>query len=126
LRILLVEDNLDIVELLTTILRFDGHSVEVATSGFDVLPIALRCRPHVVLCDLGLPGKDGFVVASELRAAPETAGAHLIAISGYGTAEHKRRSERAGFDLHLTKPLDCVALLSLIGTLPAAAADVGR
>jgi CheY-like chemotaxis protein len=117
LRVLVVEDNEDIVELLLTILGFDGHHVEVATTGLDAVPLATRFRPHVVLCDLGLPGKDGYAIAEELRARPQTAAVGLIAISGYGTSEHRRRSLRAGFDLHLTKPLEAGKLLALVAEL---------
>jgi two-component system CheB/CheR fusion protein len=118
LRILVVEDNPDIVELLLTILRFDGHTVEVVTTGFDAVDAAVRFRPDVVLCDLGLPGKDGYAVAAELRALPQTSAVRLIAISGYGTNDHKRRSQRAGFDLHLTKPIDASELLALVSEVP--------
>jgi PAS domain S-box-containing protein len=119
MRVLIVEDNPDIVELLSTVLRFDGHSVEVAMSGCEALATARRVKPQVVLCDLGLPDKDGFAVAAELRAAPDTANVHLIAISGYGSNEHKRRSREAGFEVHLTKPLDTAELLALIAGMGA-------
>ena len=116
-RILVVEDNSDAAELLCALLRSKGHDVESADSGTDAAQVAVRFRPDVVLCDLGLPGKSGFEVAAELRRAPETERAHLIALSGYGSTEDKRRSEQAGFDLHLTKPVNAGALLALLGEL---------
>ncbi len=116
-RILVVEDNSDAAELLCELLRSKGHNVETVDSGTDAAQIAARFRPDVVLCDLGLPGKDGFEVAAELRRAPETEHAHLIALSGYGSTEDKRRSEQAGFDMHLTKPVSSGALLALLGEL---------
>jgi CheY-like chemotaxis protein len=63
-------------------------------------------RPDVVLCDIGLPGLDGYGVAGALRRDPTTAMAHLIAVTGYGQEEDRRRSRQAGFDHHLTKPVD--------------------
>jgi CheY-like chemotaxis protein len=70
---------------------------------------ARQLRPEVVLCDLGLPGMDGLQVAAALRADPATAGARLIAVSGYGQEDDVRRSLEAGFELHLTKPVDPTA-----------------
>jgi CheY-like chemotaxis protein len=67
---------------------------------------ARRRRPDVVLCDIGLPGLDGYGVVRELRRTPATAGARIIAVTGYGGAEDRRRSKEAGFDAHLTKPAD--------------------
>jgi PAS domain S-box-containing protein len=116
-RILVVEDNSDAAELLCDLLRSKGHDVTAADSGTDAAQIAARFRPDVVLCDLGLPGKDGFEVAAELRRTPETERVHLIALSGYGSTEDKRRSAQAGFDLHMTKPVNAVALLTVLGEL---------
>jgi CheY-like chemotaxis protein len=68
-------------------------------------------RPDVVLCDIGLPGLDGYGVASALRRGPETAAVRLIAVTGYGDEEDRRRSREAGFDVHLVKPVDPERLL---------------
>jgi PAS domain S-box-containing protein len=119
-RILVVEDNADAAELLCDLLRSKGHCVEAADSGTDAAQIAVRFHPDVVLCDLGLPGKDGYEVAAELRRTRETAQVHLIALSGYGSKEDKRRSRQAGFDLHVTKPVNAGALLALLGELERA------
>lgn len=116
-RILVIEDNGDAAELLCDLLRSEGHCVEAADSGTDAAQIAVRFHPDVVLCDLGLPGKDGFEVAAELRRTRETAQVHLIALSGYGSKEDKRRSRQAGFDLHITKPADAITLLGLLSNL---------
>lgn len=79
---------------------------------------ARRFCPDVALCDIGLPGgMDGYSLARGLRAASETAGARLIAISGYGQEEDKRLARQAGFDEHLTKPVDPEALMRLLEAL---------
>src|SRR5690606_9811959 len=86
-------------------------------SGSDAARVALRFRPDVVLCDLGLPGKDCFEVAAELRCLAETATVAIIALSGYGTVDDKRRTRQAGFDVHLNKPNDARTLLALLDQL---------
>ena len=105
-RILLVEDNPDAAATTRDFLELFGHQVELANSGTDGVKAAREFHPEVVLCDLGLPGMDGFEVAAELRRDPSTASAKLIAVTGYGRDEDRRRSKEAGFDLHLTKPVD--------------------
>ncbi len=106
LRILVVEDNRDTADSLRMLLELLGHEVAVAYTGPDGVQKAREFRPDVVLCDIGLPGLDGYAVAGELRRDPATAGAHLIAITGYGREEDRQRSRQAGFDHHLTKPVD--------------------
>ena len=105
-RILLVEDNPDHAATMRDFLELSGHEVALASSGADGVAEARRFHPEVVLCDLGLPGMSGFEVAAELRRDPSTASAKLIAVTGYGAEEDRRRSREAGFDLHLTKPVD--------------------
>jgi signal transduction histidine kinase/CheY-like chemotaxis protein len=105
-RILLVEDNPDHAATMRDFLELSGHEVALASSGADGVAAARRFHPEVVLCDLGLPGMNGFEVAAELRRDPSTASAKLIAVTGYGAEEDRRRSREAGFDLHLTKPVD--------------------
>jgi signal transduction histidine kinase/ActR/RegA family two-component response regulator len=105
-RILVVEDNPDAAATLRDFLELSGHEVALASSGLDGVAAAREFHPEVVLCDLGLPGMDGYQVATELRRDPATASARLIAITGYGGEEDRRRSREAGFDLHLTKPVD--------------------
>src|SRR5207253_350027 len=109
LRILVVEDNRDAAESLRIMLRLFGHEVEVAYSGPAGVETATAWRPEVVLCDIGLPGLDGYGVARELRQNPGTATARMIAVTGYGGEEDRQRSREAGFDLHLTKPVDPAA-----------------
>jgi signal transduction histidine kinase/ActR/RegA family two-component response regulator len=125
-RILVVEDNVDAAATLRDFLELSGHEVETANSGTDGVQAAREFHPEVVLCDLGLPGMDGYQVAAALRRDPETASAKLIAVTGYGREEDRRKSKEAGFDLHLTKPVDPVQLRILLqneGTRPAAPAS---
>src|SRR5205823_13103031 len=105
-RILIVEDSQDTAESLKALLELDGHEVHLAFTGPAGVEAARQMQPEVVLCDLGLPGIDGYGVAAALRQEPTTAAARLIAISGYGQEEDRRRSQRAGFDAHLIKPVD--------------------
>jgi CheY-like chemotaxis protein len=109
-----VEDNRDAAESLRELLVQAGHEVRVAYSGPEGLALAREYGPEVVLCDLGLPGLDGYQVAEELRRSPATATARLIAITGYGRPEDRRRAAEAGFDEHLTKPLDVAELERLL------------
>jgi CheY-like chemotaxis protein len=88
--------------------------VAVANSGPDGVERAEAWRPNVVLCDIGLPGLDGYGVARELRRKSFTTKARLIAVTGYGSEEDRRRSEEAGFHAHLTKPVDPAVLETLL------------
>jgi PAS domain S-box-containing protein len=114
LRVLVVEDNRDAADSLRMLLQMLGHQVSVAYSGPEGVVRAHDWRPDIVLCDIGLPGLDGYGVAEELRRDPVTAGTRLIAITGYGQAEDRRRARAAGFDHHLTKPVDAAVLQPLL------------
>ena len=114
LRILVVEDKPDAAEMLRILLVLLGHEVAVAHTGPEGVEAARRGPPDVVLCDIGLPGLDGYGVARALRQDPATAGVRLIAVTGYGSDEDRRRSREAGFDLHLTKPVDPADLQPLL------------
>jgi signal transduction histidine kinase len=105
-RILVVEDNPDAAATMRDFLELSGHEVQLAASGTDGIEAARQFHPEVVLCDIGLPGMTGFEVAEELRRDPVTRSAKLIAVTGYGRDEDRQRSKEAGFDLHLTKPVD--------------------
>jgi CheY-like chemotaxis protein len=110
LRILVVEDNRDSADSLRLFLEFSGHEVAVAYSGHDGVRAAERYQPDVVLCEIGLPGLDGYGVARKLRDNPTTAKARLIAVTAYGQDEDRRRSHEAGFEQHLFKPVEPDAL----------------
>ena len=110
LRILVVEDNRDSADSLRLLLALYGYEVAVAYCGRDGVRAAQQHRPDVVLCDIGLPGLDGYAVARKLRGDPATAQARLIAVTAYGRDEDRRRSHEAGFEQHLVKPVDPDAL----------------
>jgi len=116
LRILIVEDNQDGADSLRALLELLGHEVAVAYSGPEGVEAARTYLPEIVLCDIGLPGLDGFGVAKELRRNSATARARLIAISGYGQEDDLRRSREAGFDHHLVKPADPDELAKLLAS----------
>jgi signal transduction histidine kinase len=113
-RILVVEDNADAAATMRDFLELSGHEVELASSGMDGVKAARLFHPEIVLCDLGLPGMDGYQVAAALRKDPDTASAKLIAVTGYGRDEDRRKSKEAGFDQHLTKPVDPAQLRRLL------------
>jgi CheY-like chemotaxis protein len=114
-RILIIEDNVDAAESMGVLLGLVGHSVITAHTGSGGLDKAREFRPHVVLCDIGLPdGMDGYAVARALRSDEATSQAYLIALTGYGQEEDQERAQQAGFDLHLTKPVDPGALKALL------------
>ena len=115
-RCLLIEDHVDAAESLAMLLQLIGHEVEVAFDGAAGLAKARSQRPEVVLCDIGLPGMDGYAVARALRAAPETGSAFLIALTGYGQDDDRRRALEAGFDAYLIKPIDLEALRRLLAS----------
>jgi PAS domain S-box-containing protein len=120
LHVLVVEDHRDAAETLVELLRLQGYAAQIAADGPSGIAAASELRPDVVLLDLGLPGIDGFEVARRLRAVPELAGLTLIALSGYGRAEDRRRSAEAGIDHHLVKPVDLQALQTLLAEVAAA------
>ncbi len=115
-RVLIVEDNADARESLQLLLQLAGHDVETAEDGLIGLQKLTTLRPDVALIDLGLPGIDGYDLARRLRALPEARAMRLIALSGYGQAEDRRRALDAGFDMHITKPVDPDRLQRLLAT----------
>ncbi len=113
-RVLVFEDNADAAESLRGILSGAGYRVCVESAGWQAIDAVRRFRPDLVLCDLGLPGRDGYAIAADIRSDRELSHLPLIAISGYGTMDDQARSRRAGFDLHLTKPVPPSLLLSAL------------
>jgi PAS domain S-box-containing protein len=114
LRILVVEDNPDAADSLKMLLELSGYEVSVAYTGPEGVEAAKGWRPDVVLCDIGLPGLDGYGVVRELRRNPGTARARVIAVTGYGGEEDRHKCQEAGFDAHLTKPADPSMLQELL------------
>ena len=113
MRVLVVEDHADSAETLAVLLRLHGHEVDVAPDGPTALRIAAQNPPDVALLDIGLPRMDGFEVARRLQERPGKKPL-LVAVTGYGQEEDHRRSEQAGIDLHLLKPVDPEQLEKLL------------
>ena len=113
--VLIIEDNVDAQETLRAFLEQEGHRVEVAADGPSGLARAESSRPDIVLIDIGLPVMDGYEVARRIRARDTKT--ILVAVSGYGQADDRRRSLAAGFDAHLTKPVSPDHLASVLATL---------
>jgi PAS domain S-box-containing protein len=105
-RVLVIEDNPDAASSLKDSLELNGHVVEVANDGPEGIAKAHASRPDVVLCDIGLPGIDGYEVARRMRAAPELRSVALVALTGYASSEDVERALAAGFSRHLAKPPD--------------------
>ncbi len=117
-RILVIEDNKDAAESTRLVLALDGHHVAVAYTGPSGIETARSFGPQVVLCDIGLPeGMSGYDVVRALRKEPRAGSAFVIALTGYGREEDKRKAREAGFDLHLTKPIDYAELRSRLAGL---------
>jgi PAS domain S-box-containing protein len=114
-RVLVVEDSPDARQSLRLLLELAGHHVETCEDGPSGLAKLGAFQPDVALIDLGLPGMDGYAVARELRRRPDTRAIRLVAVTGYGQADDRRRALAAGFDQHVTKPVDATMLDELLG-----------
>jgi signal transduction histidine kinase len=114
MRILVADDNADAAELLRDLLAQHGHTVEVVGDGHAAVEAAARVKPDVALLDIGMPGLNGHDVARHLRAQPDTRSTRLVALSGWGTDDDRARSADAGFECHLTKPVELQALLDIV------------
>ncbi|HYO15096.1 MAG TPA: response regulator [Thermoanaerobaculia bacterium] len=117
LKILLVEDNVDSAEMMAFFLKLRGHEVRTAHNGPAALEAARTFEPQAVLCDIGLPGMNGYELAVRLREQPAFQRTPLIALTGYGQEEARHRSKEAGFDCHLVKPIEPDALDALLDSL---------
>ncbi len=117
LRVLVVDDNVDAAESLAALLDLAGHATRVAHDGDQALRAAHEFRPEIVFLDIGMPGKDGYEVAKELRNQPETQRAVLVALTGWGAKDDRARSKSAGFDHHLTKPAGMAAVEGLLSQM---------
>ena len=113
-RILIVDDNPDIAASLALFLELEGHSVTVTDSGTEAVVLAQQIRPEIALLDVGMPGMDGYELARRLRASALDPRPVLIAVTGWGTEKDKDKAMAAGFDRHLTKPVDPDRLVELI------------
>ncbi|WP_322043472.1 ATP-binding protein [Paraburkholderia sp. J67] len=113
-RVLVVDDNRDAAESLALLLSISGHDVRVAHAGEQALALAAVFRPQTVLLDLGMPGLSGYDVARALRAMPDSAEMVVVALTGWGQDEDRRKTVAAGFDWHITKPADPEQILLLL------------
>jgi len=124
-KILVVDDLPASADTLKVLLELEGYVVRIANDGATALTVAREFAPDVLILDIGLPGMDGFEVARQLRSRPESRDALLIALTGYGEAESRQRSQSAGFDHHVVKPADIDLLLSIVSQ-PATARNAVR
>lgn len=120
-RITLIDDSADSNAALGMLLERAGHEVSAALNGLAGLELVRQHRPHIVLCDIGLPGMDGYAVAARLREPGHEPRPTMIALTGYGQPEDRARALAAGFDHHLVKPVDPAMLLQLIAATGARA-----
>ena len=116
-RVLIVDDNADSAEMLGLVLKMAGHDVRMAADGLEAVAAAEAFAPDVMLLDIGLPGLSGYEVAQRIRASSRPQPL-LIALTGWGQDEDRRRSTAVGFDAHLVKPVDYDELLDMIAALP--------
>jgi CheY-like chemotaxis protein len=114
IRVLVVDDNRDAADSMGLLLKRAGAEVEVVHDGCQALSSVERFHPAVVLLDIGMPGMDGYEVARRIREQPTLHDVMLIALTGWGQADDRRRSLSAGFDHHLTKPAGLEALRALL------------
>ncbi len=113
-RILIVEDNRDSADSLAILLKAAGHEVHVAHDGLEAVEVAATFQPQVVLLDIGLPRLNGYEAARRIREQQRHKGVTLVALTGWGQEEDRRRSKEAGFDAHMIKPVDFSALTTLL------------
>ena len=117
-RILVIEDNLDVADSLRDVLTFGEHEIEVAYNGPDGIAKARKFHPEVVLCDIGMPGMDGYEVARAFRADAALNGAFLVALTGYALPEDLERAQAAGFARHIAKPPSLEKLGEILAEVP--------
>jgi CheY-like chemotaxis protein len=125
LRVLVIEDNRAAADSLRLLLDLYGHEVRVAYDGRAGVRAAREWPPDFVLCDIGLPGLDGYGVAAALRDHPTTAQARLIAVTAYGSEEVRGRCQGVGFERHFVKPVDPGVLLDLLADLSRSPTEDG-
>lgn len=124
-RVLVVDDNLDSAESLSMMIQLLGHEVSAAHDGHEAVEEAKRFKPEVAFLDLGMPRMNGYDAARLIRQQPECADIVLVALTGWGQEEDKRRSQEAGFDVHMVKPIDFDALQKLLSQYSTASGATG-
>jgi PAS domain S-box-containing protein len=118
-RILVADDNQDSANSLSILLRLGGHEVETVHDGLQAVEAAARSRPDAILLDIGMPGLNGYEAARRIREQPWGATLQLIALTGWGAADDRRKSQEAGFDVHLVKPVNYEELVRVLAGTPA-------
>jgi PAS domain S-box-containing protein len=113
-RLLVVDDNVDAAQSLAVLLRMEGHEVQVANDGLSALEQAPAFHPQLVILDIGMPQLDGYEVARRLRQMPDFDKVRLVALTGWGSDEDRRRARAAGFDCHLVKPVELSSLRDIL------------
>lgn len=113
-RVLVVEDNLDTARSLALILRMMGHEAEYSVNGSTALAEVTRFKPHVVIVDIGLPGINGHEVCEEIKRREATKDIRVLMLTAHNAPEDRRRSHRAGSEVHLVKPIDPMVLEELL------------
>jgi CheY-like chemotaxis protein len=119
-RVLIVDDNRDSAASMAKLLRVMGHEVDTAHDGEQAVEMAGAMRPEVVLLDIGLPKMNGYAAANTIRQQPWGKKMILIAVTGWGQEEDKRKSKEAGFDQHMVKPIDVRSLMKFLSELETA------
>lgn len=123
LQILVADDNKDAAEMLAKLLQVAGHDVRIANDGHHAVRIGLADKPHVAIVDIGMPGLNGYEVAKMLRKSPDLRHTVLIALTGWGSTEDLAASRRAGFDHHLTKPVQIAKIEQILMAMPGNSAS---
>jgi DNA-binding response OmpR family regulator len=113
-RVLIVEDNVDSADTMQILLRISGYDARAVYDANAALVLAREFEPHAVLLDIGLPRKDGYEVARELRALPQTKSSLLVALTGFGHQEDRQRAAEAGFDAYQVKPVEPGAIEKIL------------
>jgi CheY-like chemotaxis protein len=124
-RTLVVDDDIDAAAALSLLLRLGGHATALAHDGLGALKAAAEFRPDIVLLNLGLPGMDGYEVARTIRGQPELGNPLLVAVTGSSDPQDRQHCIQAGFDEHLTKPVDISMIELLLTSLPERRAGAG-
>ena len=115
-----MDDNQDSTDSLAMLLKIMGNEVGMAYDGEQAVEAAEAMRPDVVLLDIGMPKLDGYGACRRIREQPWGHGMFLVALTGWGQEEDRRRTEEAGFNRHMIKPVDPAALMKLLASLPRA------
>jgi len=117
MRVLVVDDNVDIADSMSALLDMDGYTTRVANDGLRALQIAHEFKPDAVFLDIGMPGMDGYAVAKAMREMPDMQSVMLVALTGWGAESDRIRSREAGFNEHLTKPAGLPAIAGILAKI---------